>query len=231
MVQDIGLSIEGIKAVFTQEIKGIGGIVSDTFQDKSRLFLRALLPKIGEVGPQDRVQAGVALKVIASDIVVCPYVFRLVCANGAILAHFLDTQQVARSDGLSVFESETSLRAAILRSSAADIFTEAVEQLRLAGQVETHLTLSYMSHLGDLSRELERRVIDEVLKKGLKRTNRSRFGLMNTITALARDMTDPEARWTLEALGGKIGIPVRFARGPSGPGQQNTAQAEVVHVG
>jgi hypothetical protein len=32
----------------------------------------------------------------------------------------------------------------------------------------------------------------------------SRFDLMNAVTATARNLTDPEARWRLEELGGAI---------------------------
>jgi hypothetical protein len=34
--------------------------------------------------------------------------------------------------------------------------------------------------------------------------DRSRFGLMNAVTSVARDTHDPELRWRLEELGGGI---------------------------
>src|SRR5258708_14697026 len=116
MLLDTGLPIEDIKSIFTEEIEAVAGKLLDSFQDDSRLILRSVLPEIREVGPQDGVQAGVALKAVMPDIVVYPYVFRRICTNGAILAHVLDSEPVQQSDGLTAFEVENSLRTAIRRA-------------------------------------------------------------------------------------------------------------------
>ena len=47
--------------------------------------------RLPEVRPQDRLQGGVALRVVEADILVHPYVFRQVCRNGAIVAQALET--------------------------------------------------------------------------------------------------------------------------------------------
>ena len=52
------------------------------------------------------------------------------------------------------------------------------------------------------------RIMDQFFGGG----DRSRFGLMNAVTAVARDEADPEVRWGLEELGGGIACP---APGPA----------------
>src|SRR5215475_12353880 len=126
MLPNTGLPLEDIKAIFAEEIEALAGKLLDAYQDESRLFLRAVLPEVREVGPQDGVQAGVALKAVAPDVLVSPYVFRQICTNGAILAHVLDTEPVQQSEGLTSYEVETAIRFAIQRACTPDIFTGAV---------------------------------------------------------------------------------------------------------
>src|SRR5690348_3701746 len=89
-----GITLATIKAVFAEEIVAQQGSVSDTFDDGSRLFLRSLLPALGEVVPKDRVQGGVALRSDGSAVWLHPYVFRLLCRNGAIMAHATQTHEI-----------------------------------------------------------------------------------------------------------------------------------------
>jgi hypothetical protein len=47
-------------------------------------------------------------------------------------------------------------------------------------------------------------MLGDILDRFTKGSDRSRFGLMNAVTSLARDTRDPELRWRLEELGGAI---------------------------
>ncbi len=47
-------------------------------------------------------------------------------------------------------------------------------------------------------------VLSSILQEFLGGADRSRFAFMNVVTARARDTRDPEARWTLEEIGGAI---------------------------
>src|SRR6266581_1184536 len=91
---DQRLTTAQIQAVFAEEIRDAGGTVSDTFDDGARLFTRSILPRGREVRPKDRVQGGVALKATEQEIWVHPYIFRLVCRNGAIMAHAIQTRHI-----------------------------------------------------------------------------------------------------------------------------------------
>ena len=78
-------STQDIDATVVAELALFGGTISDRFDDGERLFLRALLPRSDEVLPQDVVKGGIAVRTIGREIEVCPYLFRQVCRNGAIM--------------------------------------------------------------------------------------------------------------------------------------------------
>ena len=80
------LSTEQVLDFFTQEVALLGGQVSDKFIDGGWLFARSVLPEVKEVRPRDRLQGGVAIKATDEQICIYPYIFRLVCSNGAITA-------------------------------------------------------------------------------------------------------------------------------------------------
>ncbi|MFQ5944369.1 MAG: hypothetical protein ACE5JF_12535, partial [Anaerolineales bacterium] len=70
------LTTAQIQTVFEEEVESAGGKVTDTFEDGTLLFTRAVLPKDENVARRDRVDKGVALKAAWEDIWVHPYVFR-----------------------------------------------------------------------------------------------------------------------------------------------------------
>jgi hypothetical protein len=202
------LPIESIMTVFTDEIEATGGKVLDTYQDQARLFVRSVLPRTCDVAQHDQVQAGVALRAADEEISIYPYIFRLVCTNGAILAHVLDTKQITHACGMPLPEIESAVRATVQLCYSEDLFVAAADQLRLARETETSVALNLLPHLNIFPHEIAARFIDAIFNGWMKSRERSRFGLMNVVTALARDTADPEARWRLEELGGRIGIPV-----------------------
>jgi len=53
---------------------------------------------------------------------------------------------------------------------------------------------------GGLASQIVRQIIDEFFKS----EHRSRFDLMNAVTAVARDTSNPETRWRLETIGGAV---------------------------
>src|SRR5438270_1566246 len=89
-----GFTTRPIQQLFQEEISQLGGTVRDTFDDGRRLFARAVLTNFQPVGVEDDVQAGVALRADEEQVCVHPYVFRLICKNGAIWAHALETVRI-----------------------------------------------------------------------------------------------------------------------------------------
>src|SRR5688572_14119111 len=92
MSHSSALSTEQVLTVFREEIAAHQGQVTDVYQAGERLLARSILPRALEVRPRDKMQGGVALKLTSGELWLYPYLFRLVCKNGAIIAETLDAR-------------------------------------------------------------------------------------------------------------------------------------------
>jgi hypothetical protein len=224
MLRDAFPTTAEIQALFAEQITAAGGTVADTFDDGARLFTRSLLPAVREVQKGDQVQGGVALRAAEADVWVHPYVFRLVCRNGAIRAHALQTRHVEAHDCATPEEAAGAIRAAVVACCAADAFAAGAEEMRSAHEHEADLALNLLPLLAHLPSETAGQLFQQIMDRFNQGADRSRFGLMNAVTALARDTRDPETRWRLEELGG--GIPLGHS--PMLPPNRTAAKAELV---
>ena len=100
---------------------------SETFEDGER-HTRSLLPSVADVRPNDKLQGGVALKATEREICLHPYLFRLVCKNGAIRAHAIQTRRIDLSDVLLPEIAAESLREAVNACCTKEAFAEGVEE-------------------------------------------------------------------------------------------------------
>jgi hypothetical protein len=201
-----GLTTGEIATVFADEIAALGGSISDKFDDGARLFIRAVLRQEREVQPRDRVQGGVALRAIQEEVSIHPYVFRQVCQNGAIIAQSVETRLIDRTDFTYDPDAELALaiRDSIRECCEPEVFENVATAMRSAVNSPVDLALNLMPMLSrwpsGFGTEIFGRIVDEFFK-----TQRSsRFDLMNAVTAVARDTTDPETRWQLETIGGAV---------------------------
>jgi hypothetical protein len=202
-----GLSTSEIATIFAEEIAAQGGHVTDTFDDGSRLFLRAVLPAEAEVKDRDRVQGGVALRATDDDVWVHPYVFRQICSNGAIIARATQTRHIERSDFSPAFADEElagAVREAVRDCCAPEAFETAADAMRSSVHSPIDIAVMMVSTLSRLPDEVRSEVFESVLHVFGRGSDHSRFALMNAVTATARDTRDPEARWKLEEIGGSI---------------------------
>jgi hypothetical protein len=204
MLYDEFLTTADIKALFAEEIAGAGGTVTEMVSDASRLYARSILPSVREVRKADRLQGGVALRATEHDVWVHPYVFRQICSNGAIMAHAIQTCHIECQDFTTTEEAAGAVRAAIRDCCAQEAFSASMAEIRSATEVEADLAINLLPMYGRLRSEMGARVLQEVMDRFARDTDRSRFGLMNAVTSLARDTADPEVRWRLEELGGGI---------------------------
>src|SRR5690349_928673 len=94
-----------IVTAFTEEILARGGKVTETFHQPGQLFIRSVLPEAEEIRARDKVQSGVALRATDTAAWVYPYTFRLVCKNGAIMAHAAEGRQIPNLESLPTFEA------------------------------------------------------------------------------------------------------------------------------
>jgi hypothetical protein len=203
------LSTREIAGVFAEEVAEAGGSVTDRFDDGARLYLRSVLPGKRAVGYRDMVQGGIALRATGEEIWVHPYVFREVCKNGAIIAQATETRHIEQ-DILSDAEPIETLREAIRACSCPEAFDASAREMETARsyQVDVALMMGVMlSRLPSAASEIQQAIIRQLFES----RDRSAFGLINAVTAVARDTRDPELRWRLEEFGG--GVPA-LARDP-----------------
>jgi hypothetical protein len=206
-----GLTTREIADVFSAEIAAAGGTVSDAFDDGDRLFMRAILPAEREVKARDRVQGGVALQASEFSIWVHPYVFRQVCSNGAIIAHATESCHLTRSDvaSESAEAHETALRNAITACCSDSVFAKAADEMRSSVRSRIDFALTFMPMLSRLPLNVSAKLVGAIMDRFLEGQDTSRFGLMNAVTSVARDTRDPEMRWHLEKLGGRIPVEIQ----------------------
>ncbi len=190
--------------IFTDEITARSGTVIGTLQDGTRLFARSVLPGVQEVRPSDKLQGGVALRANESEVWLHPYVFRIVCSNGAIMAHALQTQHLIDLDLRDSWVAETVLREAIQACCDEEAFATSVREFRSATEVQADLALNLLSVLSHLSLPNTSGLLRQIMDQFFREPDRTRFSLTNAVTAVARDTRDPETRWRLEELGGAI---------------------------
>jgi hypothetical protein len=206
---------------FSEEIATAGGTVSGALDDGQRLIARAVLPVSSEIRVGDQVNAGVAIRAMANEIVVHPYTLRQVCTNGAIVVQALESQRFERVHAETTWSLSyeasmvlTQVRDAVRSCATPEAFATIVGDMRLAtstdGEMAIHLLVQSKYFADDAARIASYLEIIDRYRAG---DDRSAFGLMNAVTSLARDSRDPESRWSLEQLGGSIPALVRRRTG------------------
>jgi hypothetical protein len=201
------LTTSEITSIFAEEITAQGGRVTDTFDDGARVFLRAVLPAEQEVKAGDRLQGGVALRATDDDVWVHPYVFRQICSNGAIIARATQTLHIEQSDFSAAFGEEElagAIRDAVRDCCAPDAFDTTAGAMRSLVHSPIDIAVTIASMFSRLPEASRAEVLDAVFRNLRSGEDRSRFALMNAVTAVARDTRDPDARWNLEEIGGAI---------------------------
>jgi hypothetical protein len=206
MYFDNNLSTQQISSIFTGEVSAAGGTVHETFDDGTRLFARSVLPDVADVRHGDLIRGGVAIRASNQEISFHPYTFRLVCKNGAIRAHAIESCVIAEGEFAALEETEFAVREAVRRCCAREVLAASVDEMRTAA-ADTHidmlLTLAPM--LAGMPAGLGQRLLADTLDRVAKGRSGSRYDLMNHVTAAARETRDPGHKWRLEELGGAIG--------------------------
>jgi hypothetical protein len=209
MVEGNSLTTACVLEAFSTEISLHGGTVKDTFNDGERLFVRSVLPQVDEVRADDRLQGGVALKACGGEVSVHPYVFRLVCTNGAIMAQAVASRRVRVEFEWDAEGAVAEVREAVSACCEPEVFAASSRQIRSVRDTEMDLALNVLPMLSHMPASLGARFLNQIVKRFFDDGDQTRFGLMNAVTSVARDTADPESRWDLEEFGG--GVPVAAA--------------------
>lgn len=202
------MTTAAIQAIFADEISSVGGSMAEVFDDGECLFARSVLLTGREVLPRDWVQDGVALRMKEGDVCVSPYTFRRICSNGAIMAHVVQSRTLDDLGQFGEQEAEAELRRSIRACCSEDIFLAAASEARTARETSSERALNLMLDLMPLLSRWagsdHNSVFREIVSRFVKDGDSSRFGLMNAVTSVARDTSDPDLRWRLEELGGGV---------------------------
>jgi len=219
-----------VEAIFRETVASQDGVVSNCVEFQAQLYMRSTTPRALEVRPRDLVQGGVALRMIDDQIDVCPYVFRQVCRNGAVMPlasesfHVLRVDLAAPTDDIDAVSDE--LRQVLGWCLDPSILETATDQMQLA--VRTELTVD-AEMLDRLPRDMgisHRDLRHQVVRRLRMERDWTVYGLMNALTSLARDTQDPEIRWNLEELGGGVLAQIKMG---SKPGDSAADPIGLVH--
>lgn len=199
-------TMASIREIFESELHAANGTVADRFDDGQRLYLRGVLPTVGDVLSGDHIRGGVALRAVDEQVLIHPYTFRQVCSNGAIMAHALGTEAIERIEdsglGCDGFETCEQIRQAVRACADPSVFEASLSQMRAAAHSTTDTIITLMPFLSRMPGHAAADLIRQITER--LGPDRSRFGLMNAVTSTARDTSDPELRWRLEELGGAV---------------------------
>jgi len=207
------LPTSDIATLFADEMSGLGGRVSDSFDDGDRLICRAILPDVRDVRPADRVNAGMALMAMGAEIRVHPYVFRQVCTNGAIMAQTTQSRRIPMPEWASeVPDVAEEVRLAVRACGSTEAFEVGVSGMRRGADPAADYLVTVMPLLARIPERMRAEVLRPILARFAAEGN-SAFSLMNAVTSVARDSRDPDTRWRLEELGGAIATTI--AVGPT----------------
>ncbi len=223
MSWNASLTTARIQSIFEEEVKVAGGKISDSFDDGTLLFTRAVLPANGKVARRDRVDKGVAIKAAWEDAWVHPYIYRRVCINGAIIAQAVATKHVHNTQHVSPVEVEINLREGIRTCIQEQDFEGYVEKMKQARGLFPDPRTSLMPHLSKLPADQASEIVEQTHRRFAEDADESRYGLINAVTSLARDTRNPELRWALETIGGALIVTTTPT--PSGAG---SGELEVV---
>jgi hypothetical protein len=208
MLPHANLTTEQILTVFSEEVAARDGRVTDTFHDGRRLFARSVLPHVEHVRPGDGFQGGVALKAIEEKVWLYPYLFRLVCRNGAIVAETLEARSLEDLHELEPDSALQAIRDGIEACCAPEVFLGNVRKMRAACEVQADAALNLLPLFSRLPAGVGARMLTQILDQFFREGDSSQFGLGNAVTAVARETRDPELRWNLEEFGGGVAIGV-----------------------
>jgi hypothetical protein len=199
------LEISEIAEIFEDEMVRAGGTAADSLISEGKLFSRGVLPKKIRVAARDFVKGGVALRATDTDLFIHPYVFRIVCSNGAIFAQATETRHISRENWFVNADAdlEATVRSAIQTCLRPEAFQANAQRM---SQTQNRMVDHLLSILGTMRQRIPTMLIAEILHRYDQENEQSLFSAMNAVTSVARDARDPEVKWRLENLGGTLAL-------------------------
>jgi hypothetical protein len=182
-----------------------GGKLLSAEQSETHLYLRALLRQRSEVASGDELAAGIALRAEGPTATLCAFSLRLACANGMISTQLApaETLQLDPWDEDRIEEALGAAAAASLGATArqAALFGQLLQPVtevmlrRAWARLELQLRLRAAGPRSLSNARLRAEWMRAAAQEG------SLFGMVNALTASARETRDPARRWQLEQAG------------------------------
>ena len=197
-----------IALAFADEISSLGGSVSDSYDDGSRLFVRAHLSTERDVRPGDTLKGGVALRTVGPSISVHPYTYRKICSNGAIAAQVTGTREIRRVEFASATEfvagAIEEIRLTVRQCAEPAVFEKTARDMKFTRHVLVEAMIQTLPILERVPADYREHIIAMLAREFDNANDGTYYGVMNAITAVARDTADAETKWQLEEFGGSI---------------------------
>jgi hypothetical protein len=226
MLTETGLSTAQVLDVFTEEVEARGGTTRDVWSDDNLLFARSVLGPAADVTPGDKVRGGVAIRGSAEGIKLSPYVFRLVCTNGAIMAKAKETFVLDDLGYKHPDDILDTIRQGVEACAGEETFLHSVEGMRRSSESSDLMSVHVLSLLAHLMRRHFEFRRQATVHRFVNGPDHTLFGLGNVITAMARDTVDPRRKWELEELGGGIAVGLLPTR-PGSSGHAGVTPSEL----
>ena len=198
-------------------------VVRADLSDK-HMFIKATTPKMqGEIRVGDIVQGGLLIRnseVGASRLAIQPFVNRLKCANGMVIAEMLGgtgfsqihlggskkagvyqfSDQTMQLENLAIF---SKIRDVIRQTFEPDWFNQTVAMLKATAENKVPLPERAIGNVVDMA-GLSDSTRDSILRAYLGEPDPTQYGIVQAVTAVAKAIESPEDRVSMEELGGRL---------------------------
>ncbi len=190
-------------AAFKDAIAPLGGTIKNQNDTPQRAYCRAVLPVTEEVRPKDLLKPGIAIRASGLAIHITPYVFREICGNGAIWAHSSAAISLTVTEDTTDLAIEDFVDASTKLAASEETIAACLEEVRTAigTKVDVRRLLLSTPSIGILDSDLHLVVALELARQPEATT---RYDAMNVVTAIAREIQDPEIKWKLESIGASL---------------------------
>ncbi|MCG2741082.1 MAG: DUF932 domain-containing protein [Syntrophaceae bacterium] len=190
------------------------------------MFIKATTPRMqGEIRVGDIVQGGLLIRnseVGASRLAIQPFVNRLRCENGMVIAEMLGGAGFSqihlggrKSAGVYQFSDTTmqlenmaifsKIRDVIRQTFEPGWFNQTIAALKATTENKVPLPERAIGNVVDMA-GLPDSTRDAILKAYLGEPDPTQYGIVQAVTAYARDITSPEDRVSMEELGGRLAL-------------------------
>lgn len=209
----------------------LGGVVS-TLEGKElavksvslterKMFLQVVFPAMTrDVAVGDAVQYGLTIsnsEVGSGSVDVSSMIWRLVCSNGMVASSVVNSRHVGRQasagEDYSIFSDEAvradmqafklKLRDTVQAAISDQHFDAIVDQMRAATEdriTRPEQTVRNVTKRFDLSEDFGDLILGNMIEEG----NLNRWGVVNGITALAKNIESPDRQFEIERLGHSV---------------------------